>query len=311
MLAACVAVLSAAVLHSSFDPAPAGENIAPQSTIPLVPILQDDIAPLPPEVTEFNGEELSSNKEPNDTASGGHLNSQETIKFCMLLLQDGARLMESVNDYSVVFHKEERINGDLKPSQMIDMKVQHKPHFAVYMKWLNGERGRQVLYSDEYEDKCLSLKFGGFKKMFPALRVDPNCSSAKAESRYPITEAGVLSLIQKLLKHRERDLELGQEVNCVRLANREFDGRDCYQFMLTYSVRQTEHEYRKHLVMIDTVRHLPVIVQNYTWCDDASDLTARELDDNTLVENYSFTSLNLQSKLVALDFSRDNPGYRM
>jgi hypothetical protein len=52
-------------------------------------------------------------------------------------------------------------------------------------------------------------------------------------------------------------------------------------------------------------------VRNYTWAADTEGLSELELDELTLIEDYSFTGLNFQQRLVAEEFSRENPLYRM
>jgi len=320
-LAACVSVFSAAVLYTSFDPVPAGEDlvdfVAPQ---PVVIPMQIDV-PLPPEAALLDSAEVAvtdaqeNQAEPaapaQQAARGSVFSDMETIKFCVLMLQDGARYMENMSDYTAQFHKEERISGDLKKPQSMAIKVQHAPHFAVYMKWLNGERGRQVLYSQEYDDQCMTVKFGGLKRILPAVKVDPNCSIAKSESRYPITQAGVLGMIKQILAHREEDLKRGHGVTCTRLPNQEFDNHDCFCFLVNYEDQKYSEVYRKSLLLIDTRRHIPLMVRNFTWGTDCEGLSPEELDAATLVENYSFTNIDTSSKLAAKDFSRENPSYRM
>ncbi|MEQ9410149.1 MAG: DUF1571 domain-containing protein [Fuerstiella sp.] len=321
-VAACVTVLSVGILHCSFDSLPAGEDVSiSHSSSSLTAFATDTIVPMPPEAADLvarNFKDMENEPpdsralaEPQRMTEGGMLDSMETMKFCTLMLQDGARFMENVSDYTVVFQKEERINGDLQEPQIIDMKVQHSPHFAVYMKWKNGERGRQVLYSDEYEDGCMTVKFGGIKRILPALRIDPNCANARAESRYPVTQAGVVGMIKQILVHREADLKRGHGVSCVRLPDQEFDQRKCYVFLVTYESPEFCEIYRKTVMMMDAEYHIPVMVRNFTWATDADGLTEEELDKATLIENYSFSDLNLSSKLVAIDFSRENPRYRM
>ena len=321
--AACVTAMTFAVLYCSFDPVPAGENTNEPTTPPAIPNLAqltEDSVPLPK--TRNNeirrDEEAVSPFEPkSQEVADVELKQTEPVKQVptvrenyIAMLKDGIRMMESIDSYTVLFTKEERINGDLRSPQVLDMKVQHAPHFAVYMKWQNGEKGRQVLYSDDYEDGCLSLKFGGFKKILPALRVDPNCANAKAESRYPVTQAGVLNLSRKLLKSRES--EGGRDdIEYRQLADSEFDGRPCNCFVVTWSEQCDTHPYRKHIVMIDKERNIPLVVRNFTWASDGEGLAGEALDNETLIENYSFSNLNLSSKLTAIEFSRDNPRYRM
>ena len=321
-IAGCVTVFSVAILYSSFDPVPAGEDVSVRrSSVPPI-VIDEGTVPLPvsSEALSDSVNSVAASDMPKTSSEasvavevpdGGLLSGMETIKFCYLLLKDGETFLENASDYSVVFHKEERINGDLKPLQTINLKVQHKPHIAVYMRWENGERGRQLLYSDQYEDGCMVVKFGGFKKMLPALKIDPNSAIAMAESRYPATQAGVLGMLKQILIHRERDLKRGHGVSCRRLQNQVVDERDCYCFLLKYDSREFSDVYRKSLILVDTRHHIPLMVRNYTWTEGAEELSDEELDKLTLIENYSFTGFDLNRELVAEDFSRDNPVYRM
>ncbi|MEZ6132171.1 MAG: DUF1571 domain-containing protein [Planctomycetaceae bacterium] len=333
--AASIALFSVGILYSSFDPVPAGDDISVQADVPTsysaYASYDETSVPLPAGVKITPGEGVeavaTTAAEADDTTAdtaetapgaqtasgnaGNVLSNMETIKFCVLLLQDGARYMNGLKDYTAHFHKEERIDGDLQAPQTIALKVQHKPHFAVYMNWQNGERGRQVLFSEDYEDGNMVVKLGGMKRFLPAVKVDPHCSLAKAESRYPITQAGVLGMINQIVEHRQRDLKRGHGVSCVRLPNVVFDEKDCYRFVLTYEDRQFSDVYRKSIMMIDAELHIPLMITNFTWATDAENLSEEELDKATLIENYSFTRLNTKTELAAQDFSRDNPSYRM
>ena len=315
-IAVCVTVLSVGLLYSRFDTVPAGEDISLSPTASVTAFPVEAPVPIPPDEVEA-AKELSGeapqegSPQPPQITEGGMLDGMETIKFCTLLLHDGARYMENLKDYTVTFHKEERVNGDLQKPQTIDMKVQHSPHFAVYMKWKNGDRGRQILFSEQYEDGCMVVKLGGLKRILPALKLDPAGANAMSESRYPVTQAGVAGMIRQLLVHREKDLERGSGVHCVRLPDQEFDQRRCYAFLVTYESPEICEVYRKSILLMDAHFHIPVMVRNFTWAKDCNDLTEEELDRATLIENYSFTGLKLTNNLVALDFSRENPRYRM
>ncbi|MDG1894974.1 MAG: DUF1571 domain-containing protein [Fuerstiella sp.] len=322
LVAACVTVFSVAVLYTSFDPLPAGEENSSPATASSDLVIDETLVPLPSDTQVPSNVVASEDSETGRTAQtvearriqgtdGGLLTSQEANKFCLLLLRDGARFLENVEDYTGNFHKEERIGGDLLPRQDIAIKVQHKPHFAVYMKWQNGERGRQILYSDEYDDGYMMVKFGGFKRLLPALKIDPASSIAKAESRYPITDAGVLGMLQQIVADRDKDLRRGHGFSCTRLRDQEFDGRNCYCFMVKYDDVEFSKNYRKNLIMVDAKIHVPLKVRNYTWGNDTEGLSDAELDSMTLIEDYSFTGLNFEHRLVAKEFSRENPSYRM
>lgn len=319
ILAACVTFFSVGILYSSFDPVPAGEDLVNYSPPPVIYTIDESDVPIPPNggavpapaADQVTNDSTETAENPAQPTQGSVLSSNETIKFCVLLLQDGARYMKNLTDYTVNFHRQERIDGDMKEQQSIAMKVQHSPNFSVYMNWQTGDRGRQVLFSDCYEDGCMVVKFGGIKRFLPAVRIDPLCSLAKAESRYPITEAGVLGMIEQILKHRQEDLRRGHGVSCVRLTDDEFDGHQCYRFLLTYDDPKFNAVYRKSILLVDSRRHIPLMVRNFTWATDSENLSEKELDEATLIENYSFTRLDMSSKLAEKDFSRENPKYRM
>ncbi|MCA9065549.1 MAG: DUF1571 domain-containing protein, partial [Planctomycetaceae bacterium] len=160
-LACCLAAGGLSVLYGSVDPLPAGEKTTGVSDLIVASAAdftintggkEDSGVPVPPgiEVPDSEDGQPSTAAEPSHgpaaSTSGATLDNMETVQFCLFALQDGARFLENVKTYSAVFNKQERINGDLSENQTIEMKIQHHPHFGVYMKWKNGDAGRQVLY---------------------------------------------------------------------------------------------------------------------------------------------------------------------
>lgn len=315
LLAVCITVFSVVFLYANFDPVPAGENTVSRRTgTPPGEFL----VPLPPDasVSALPTSDITDPDKPLEvvqaTPQGCLLSNMEAIQFSLLLLKDGERFLKNIDTYTAAFHKKERVGGDLLEPQTTDLKIQHTPHFAVHMQWRNGDKGRQVLYSDEYEDGSMVVKLGGFRgRLLPAIKLDPNGSKAKSESRYPVTQAGILGMLTKIIARREADLKHGHGVECTRLPDAEFDERKCYCFQYIYTDRDVSSEYRKCIVLIDSRYHIPMMVRNFTWADDTEGMDDEELDQLTLIEDYAFTEIDFSRKLVAIDFSRDNPKYRM
>ena len=83
----------------------------------------------------------------------------------------------------------------------------------------------------------------------------------------------------------------------------------CFSF--EYENSEAHPTYRKSIILVDSRRHLPLMARNFTWATDAEGMSPDELDEMTLIENYSFTSVNFDAELVAEDFSRENRKYRM
>ncbi|MFM8476832.1 MAG: DUF1571 domain-containing protein, partial [Planctomycetaceae bacterium] len=301
-LVALLTCTSALVIFSCFDPVPAGEDLAlatPAASIPAAGNETD--VPVPPEARHLSSGNRSTvaaeniipdiTPEPELTFTGNIGDEQRT--FFLLMLQDGARFLANTREYSAVFHKQERLQGDLTEVQQIDMKVRHTPHFSVYMKWKNGDAGRQALYSTAYEDGKVSVKLGGFKgRLLPAIRLNPSGDEAMAEARHPITEAGLLFLTRRLIDDRRVELKQNHDVKCSRLPNTTVDERSCYQFQFDYPDATANPEYRKSVIAIDSRYHVPLLVQNWTWSAGTDQIPAAELDEQTLVESYSFSGLN-------------------
>lgn len=317
-LALIVSAASLCVLLGNFDPVPAGEDPTTSSQTTLA--ASADSVPLPPEnvlsslesaagVEDSSGPNASSEQ---TRKSGMILNNDEAIKFSLLLMQDGCRFVENVKTYSVVFNKQERIQGDLSEMQTIEMKVRHEPSFSIYMKWKNGDAGRQLLYNEDYEDKKMVVKLGGFKgRLLPAIKLEPVSPEAMAQARYPVTEAGLLGMLKQLVFHRQNDMKNGEGVSCVRLDNCVVDERECYCFLYEYQSQKFNPTYRKSMLMLDTRYHVPLRVINHTWSNETEGFTAAQIDEQTLIEDYSFSRIDFGRELVVEEFSRENPAYRM
>ncbi len=314
-LALCVSTVSLGVIFCSFDPAPAGEDLSPEQKTADV----SNSVPLPPDAlvsANAAAPEMESASPSADVPKKAHsgmiLDNNEAIKFSLLLMQDGCRFLENVEGYSVTFNKQERLQGDLSDVQTIDMKVRHSPSFGVYMKWKTGDTGRQLLYNEDYEDKRMVVKLGGFKgRLLPAIKLQPNSPEAMAQARYPVTEAGLLGMMRLLVVHRNNDVKNGQGVRCVRLENCVCDERECYCFMYEYEAPEFNKIYRKSVLMLDKRYHIPMRVVNHTWTDATEGLTASEIDEQTLIEDYSFSRIDFGREVIVEDFSRENPAYRM
>lgn len=318
-LVAALAAAASLLIISCFDPVPAGEDLAAARGAGAGVAAGGDV-PVPPEARHLlplpsAGDEVRVPvpTEPEDIRPvlSGQI-GDESRTFFLLMVMDGERFLSNVREYSAVFSKQERLGGDLSDVQQIDMKVRHAPEFGVYMKWRNGDAGRQVLYSESYEDGKLAVKLGGFKgRLLPAIKLDPKGDEAMAESRHPITEAGILFLARRLIEDRRAELTGNLQVKCTRLENTSVGDRPCFQFQFDYADAQSSPEYRRSVAAIDAQYHIPLQVRNWTWGTGESGLTELELDEQTLVESYSFSSLNFGVQYADSDFSRENPKYRM
>ena len=207
------------------------------------------------------------------------------------LLKNGLRTLADVPVYTAVFEKQEVVGGVLLDPQVMEMTLRHDP-FAVHMSWLEGHPGRELLYVDGQNDGCMLINPGGWKqRLTGTLKLDIHGSLACREARHPCTSLGMGRLAKKLLRYRLAELEAASTVLCELTGGHEFGGRPCWQNVLTYKDENAAGEFRKSILLIDEAWNLPVSVRTFGW--PAEPVAADRLDDETVIERYAYTSVDL------------------
>lgn len=230
------------------------------------------------------------------------------LKQKVALLEQGRQFLKECPDYTAVFSKQELVGNQLLDLQDIYLKCRHQP-FSLYLLWLSGDEGREVLYVDGENDGRMIVHGGGWKARLPALTISPESSLAMQESRYPVTKAGLLGTIDITLDVHAEDLAKGRLKNCTQLEDQEFDGRLCTAFLTEYKDAQISPTYRKSLVLIDKEWNVPLYMRNFGWPNAGDSSTGEELDEATLIEFYTFTEIEFRQQLATSDFDRNNEEY--
>ena len=305
LLALLLVGAAVGILYLNFDPTPAGGEIGDNVDLSRVGV---DIA-LP---TDDGGSGDSSASGDSKGRGGKNaLHGRTAMLMCLMLTERGIKKLQAVDTYSATFYKKERVNGTVAEPQVMQMKIRHKP-FGVYMKWLVGDKGRELLYvSGEREGKML-VKLGGVKgRLIPTLKLDPKGDRAMKESRYPITDIGLLNMARKIVNYRRRDVSAASAgATCRMFDNQLFNDRKCYCFLIEYSKKKYSPTYRKSVIFIDKEYYVPVCVQNFGWTDETYDSTA-QLDKETSLEDYRFSNIRLGQKLANAEFSPGYKGYKL
>ena len=116
------------------------------------------------------------------------------------LHQRAAARFASMDTYTMRFKRREAVGASAKPEEVLEGKFRREP-FSVYFKWVGEEgKGREVCYVQGQNENLIHtlmapgdlFLFGG--KVF---RISPDSSMVKSKCRYPITEAGLGSLIDR------------------------------------------------------------------------------------------------------------------
>jgi len=263
--------------------------------------------------TPAPGGQPGSSESQTVVASGPKIEGKLAVRLKQALLLDSRSKLQTIPDYLATFTRQERVGGKLLARESTELKVRHAP-FSVYMKWQEGsDVGREILFvKGQNSDRMLVKKGGKVGEMLPTFKLEPTSDLAMKESRYPVTESGVLNLVEKILSYCERDLKLDQGVACQFLPDQKIDGRLCYAIRTDYGCAEVDPNYRCSIVFIDKESTIPLCVKNYGWsaaCGATSSANDK-LSDDTLVEFYAFTGMRYQSRLADKEFDHANGDYR-
>lgn len=294
-----IAAFAILALHLESSPTPAGANVARRVAKQANVISPNFLAS-----SSANGGAAL----PGGTEAGQEEITGDDLNAKIQILERGLKFLTTTPDYTAQFVKQELVNGELLDEQEMELKVRHTP-FSVYMKWITGEVGREVLYVDGHNDGRITAHGGGWKARLPSVSLEPTGSMAMAESRHPITKVGLYSLTQMMLDIHRQDLERQNFSRFERLKDQVFDGRPCYAFLIEYKDRAASEHYRKSIALIDKQYCIPVHTKNYGWLNGQAPADPDQHDEATLVEYYSYANIKFRPNLIAMDFDSSNEDY--
>ena len=214
------------------------------------------------------------------------------LKMCT----DSLKALAQINDYTAIFHTQERLNNKLTVEETISMKFRQP--FSIYMKWTgHSNRGQEVLYIEGWNKNRLRVRPGGLVTSLITLNLNPKAKLAMEKNRHPVVDAG----LHKLMTLITDNVKLG-------MAKNEYTAKDHGDFtMLGRPVRRFEgifnakdrSIYYSHRAIIDMdiERKIPIRVQIFDW-------------DNNLVENYGYENVVINPGLTDKDFDPRNKAYR-
>lgn len=234
--------------------------------------------------------------------------AEANLRRKVKMLEQGERFLSGTDSYTATLKKQEVVDGALLDEQEMVFKCRHNP-FSVYLRWLSGDVGREVIYVDGKNDGRLIAHDGGWRARLPAMSLHPESRLAMFDARYPITDAGMLTLTRTMLGIHRDDLTTANYASCEVDENQSFEGRRCVQFTLTYKSKEKSPEYRKSITFIDYEWNVPVRSLHFKWPDAGQAVADKDLDDATLVESYSFSDVKIPYPLSDSDFERTNPEY--
>lgn len=284
---------------------------SPFQTRPLVTEALLTETPVRPEIESHERISMTTTDSADDDLNGFSEEAaiSSRLRSKLEMLDYGRNSILAIDDYTGTFQKREVVNGILLDEQTISIKCRHRP-FSVYLVWMTGDIGREVIYIEGQNNGKMIAHDGGWKSRIPALSLPVDCTLAMRDTRYPVTTAGIVGLIDIMRGVHEQDILKSNVLSCEIDEHQQFDGRPCSMFTVKYRSRTDSPVYRKSVTLIDCEWRIPLHTQHFEWPATSTSEKEVQLDESTLIECYSFTALKMNCNLTEHDFDPKNPEYR-
>jgi Protein of unknown function (DUF1571) len=203
---------------------------------------------------------------------------------------------KNVNDYTCMFQKQERVNGNLVDPQKISLKILSRP-FCAYLYFNQPYTGREVLYVDGRNNNELTVLDCGFKRHLGKLSLDPNGSFAMDGQKYPITNIGIRFLTSEIINVSTADTQFGESEVKVDY-NSHIGPRPATLIQITHPVPRKNFRAYISRIFLDNELRVPIHYDAYSWPAQPGQMpTVNELE-----ETYTYADLKLNTGLTPADF---------
>jgi Protein of unknown function (DUF1571) len=183
-------------------------------------------------------------------ASSERRNAENSISKAAEVIADARTVLNSFTNYEVSLHRQERVNGTLLSAEDVVLAIRRDPK-AVRLTWAEGpNEGREVLYrADEPEGK-MHVKMAN--PALPRLSLPPESPMVMRNSRHPVTEAGLDSIVEGL----ENALKAAEASGIAYAGLESAEGLDQPHHCLT----QTSPSGELWRIYVDPTTHLPSLI---------------------------------------------------
>jgi outer membrane lipoprotein-sorting protein len=201
-----------------------------------------------------------ANEAASESPASGALDAEKSVETSPLTWNEVAASYERVKDYTCLYLKEEHAisNGELQT-----IRLSFRKPLDVRLDWLNekGKVDQTAVYRQGLnEGKVLARQTGLMGAMAGTVKLKPDDPLALEDSRHPITEAGLKSIVEHLAKDVS-DKQVGQ-----RYAGEEvIEGRASWKFIFTTKNGALSglKDAARSVVWIDKELKLPTQVEIY------------------------------------------------
>lgn len=214
------------------------------------------------------------------------------LKQALKIAGESRAVLQTVKTYSATFSKKEVV-GKKMIEQTMQLKMRHKP-FSVYLKFANPHSGREVIYVDGHNDGKLVVNLGGtLGKILGLRKLKPNAKLVMKENRYPITDIGILRMLETVVQQWEK---LPGNSKVRYFPNAKMGKKSVRVIQVIHPKRSAGNPFHMTRLYIDNKTRLPIRVQQYGF-------PRKSGGKPPLIEEYTYSNLKLDKRIGDSDFT--------
>ena len=214
------------------------------------------------------------------------------LKQALKIAGESRAALQTVKTYSATFSKKEVV-GKKMIEQTMQLKMRHKP-FSVYLKFANPHSGREVIYVDGHNDGKLVVNLGGtLGKILGLRKLKPNAKLVMKENRYPITDIGILRMLETVVQRWEK---LPRNSKVRYFPNAKMGKKSVRVIQVIHPKRSAGNPFHMTRLYIDNKTRLPIRVQQYGF-------PRKSGGKPPLIEEYTYSNLKLDKRIGDSDFT--------
>jgi len=226
------------------------------------------------------------------TARGGACAGLDSERW----LREAEAAYDKVTSYTAVFHKQQRVAGELLAEETILLKCRKTP-FSLYMKWIQAPyKGSELLYVAGWNQDRARVHRGGLLR-FVTFNLHPGHPGLMAGNLRPFTSTGIGFLLESVATNMRKANRAGELAFSERGAETVF-GRNTRVLEAVFA-KERAAAYDGYRFVINQDAESKILVRIRVYDRDAQ-----------LVESYGYENLVLNAPLADADFDPKNPAYQ-
>ncbi|GAA5194712.1 DUF1571 domain-containing protein [Ferrimonas gelatinilytica] len=211
-------------------------------------------------------------------------------------LMEAEAAYDRVESYTAIFHKQQRIAGELLDEETIFLKFRKQP-YSLYMKWVTEPyKGSELLYVVGWNKGRIKAHRGGFFS-FIVRNLAPNDPKLMENDLRPVTSTGVGFLLQTVAINMRKAIKAGV-LTFTDHGKESVYGRDTQVMVIDILPNENAEDYDGARFVINQDVESKILIRIRVYDRKGQ-----------LIENYGYENLNLDARLSDADFDPKRPEY--